>query len=344
MISLSGVKASIAGSFFLSLSMVLVVFFVPNTDFSWKVYDLEISDSLETSVVMEHFDDRQIVRNKVFFRIALWALAKQDTVPPGLFQIKKGWSNWSIINELKTPPQSTIPVVIKSYQNRRNTLQRLCKDLDIKHTALKEWLEDESYVAQWGDFNKHNVYCLLIPDTFMVFKDSRARDLADRLFRNYQSFWNPERLEQAAELGLTKNEVGILASIVYAETKIPAEMPVIAGLYLNRLHKNMRLQADPTVVFASGKSLTRILKVHKNINSEYNTYRVHGFPPGPVFTPTPQAIDAVLSAASHEYLYFCARNDFSGYHHFSRTFKEHLQVARKYQKELNRRRIGLKGS
>ncbi len=332
------------GGFFLSLSTLYVVFFSPNTDLVRKVYDLEVMDSMSCSDVISQLEVDQVVRNSLSFRLAAWAIGYKDSIPRGLFQIHKDWNNWSIVKHLKTNPKASVAVVIKPYQQRRNTLQRLCKNLDIKYIALRKWLENEAYIQQWGNFNKENVYCLLIPDTILVYRDSRAKEVADRLFRNYLKFWNAERLQRAAALGLTNQEAGVLASIVYAETKIPQEMPLIAGLYLNRLQKNMRLQADPTVVFASGRTLTRVLKAHKRIRSDYNTYRVYGFPPGPVFTATPQAIDSVLAAVSHDYLYFCAKNDFSGYHHFSRTLDEHLQIARQYQKELNRRRIGLKGS
>ncbi len=294
--------------------------------------------------VTSQFERDQVVRNSLSLQLAILATGYKDTIPTGLFQIKKGWNNWSIINHLKSIPKATVTVEIRPYQKRRNTLQRLCKGLDIKYVALKNWLEDETYIRQWGNFNQDNVYCLLIPDTFLVYRDSRAKEVADRLFRNYLRFWNANRLQRAASLGMTNQEAGILASIVYAETKKPQEMPLIAGLYLNRLKINMRLQADPTVVFASGKTLKRVLNVHKKIQSEYNTYQIYGFPPGPVFTATTQAIDSVLAAEDHDYLYFCAKNDFSGYHRFSVTLDEHLQVARAYQKELSRRRIGFKGS
>ena len=333
MISLSGAKAFFIGGFFLSLSIFFVVFFSPNTDFERDFYDLEVKNPLKANALIKQLNDQQVIRNTIFIRMAAWTLSNNDTISNGLFQLQKGWSNWDIINYLKTDPKPSVEIVIKPFQQRHNTLQYLCKYLEIKHTALKSWLEDETYLQQWENFNRHNVYCVLIPDTILVYRDSRAKEIADRLFRNYLTFWNAARLEQAAKLGLTPNEVGVLASIVYAETKIPEEMPTVARLYMNRLQKNMRLQADPTVVFASGKSITRVLKVHKKIKSEYNTYRVYGFPPGPVFTPTKQAVDAVLSAETHDYLYFCAKNDFSGYHHFSRTFDEHLQVARTYHKE-----------
>jgi len=344
LISLSGVKASFFGGFFLFLSILYLAFFSPNTHMNKTIHDLEVPDSMSSGQVLHKLETDQVIANFTSFKLACIFMGYRDSIPGGLFQIQQGWNNWAIINHLKSVPRASEAVVIKPFQRRRNTLQTLCESLDIKYTALRSWLENESYIRQWGDFNKENVYCILIPDTILVYRDSRAREVADRLFRNYHHFWNSERLSKAAAQGLTNLEAGILASIVYAETKKSEEMPAIAGLYLNRLNEGMRLQADPTVVFAHGGSLNRILSAHKRISSTYNTYQVPGLPPGPVNSATPLAIEAVLNAESHDYLYFCARNDFSGYHHFSRTLGEHLRIARQYQKELNRRGIGLKGS
>lgn len=344
MISLSGVKASLIGGFFLSLSILYITFLLPNTKISGSIYDLEVTDSTSSEQVLQELEDQQVVRNFLSLKLAGIAMGYQHKVTPGLFQIHKGWSNRTILKHLMSIPRESSVAVIRPFLKRRNTLQSLCENLDIKFSSLSAWLEDESYIRQWGNFDKESVYCILIPDTFLIYRDSRAKEVADRLFRNYFTFWNAGRLEKAASLGLSNQEAGVLASIVYAETKINKEMPIIAGLYLNRLGQSMRLQADPTVIFAHGRPLTRVLKAHKRIPSEYNTYRVSGLPPGPVCTATAEAVEAVLNPKSHDYLYFCARNDLSGYHHFSRTLDEHLQIARQYQKEMNRRRIGLKGS
>ena len=174
----------------------------------------------------------------------------------------------------------------------------------------------------------------------MIYKNSRADEVAQRLFRNYKLFWNEERLAKADSIGLSPVEVGILSSIIYAETKMADEMPKIAGLYINRLKKGMRLQADPTLVYASGNyNIKRVWNKHKSIKSPYNTYRNLGLPPGPVMTTPAEAIDAVLHHEEHDYLYFSARDDFSGYHEFSKTYEEHLVASSRYQKELNKRKI-----
>ena len=325
------------------LSVLFIIFISPNVRINHQLYDLEVRDSMSSEEVLRQLEQDEVMGNFLSFRLASLLMDYQDTIPRGLFQIKHGWNNWTVIKHLKTKPRVSSIVIIKPYQQRRNTLQNLCKSLDIKFTALRTWLEDESYIQKWGDYNQENVYCILIPDTLLIYRDSKAKEVAARLFRNYQQFWTHERLLKAAALGLTHQEAGILASIVYAETKQPSEMPTIAGLYLNRLDRGMRLQADPTVIFAHGRPVNRVLKEHKKIQSPYNTYKVNGLPPGPVFSATAVALDAVLDAESHDYLFFCARNDFSGYHAFSKTLDDHLKIARQYQKELNRRRIGFKG-
>ncbi len=343
LIYLSEIKTSLFGGFYLLTTILAVVFLPTNTDFKQKIYDLEQNQDQKGHQVIQNLHENEVIRNTTTFKIASWLLGYYSQItPPGLYQVESGWNNWRLIRYLQTAPNPSTQVIIKPYQLRSNALQGICKNLDIKYTALRDILNDPQYLQSWGPFDKENIYCILFADTLQMFPDSRAKDVADRLMRNYLKYWTPDKLEQAASLGLTAPEVGILASIVYAETKILEEMPVIAGLYLNRLDQEMRLQADPTVVYAAGRPLSRVLKTHKRIRSDYNTYRVSGLPPGPVSIPTQEAIDGVLSAANHDYLFFCARYDFSGYHHFSKTWKEHQKIAQLYQKELNKRRIGFK--
>jgi UPF0755 protein len=160
------------------------------------------------------------------------------------------------------------------------------------------------------------------------------------MHKEYEKFWNAKRQDKAKALGLTPIQVAVLASIVQAETIKEDEKPRVAGVYLNRLKKDMLLQADPTLVFAWGDfSMKRVLNKHKEIASPYNTYKYKGLPPGPINIPAVSSIDAVLNHESHEYLFFCAREDFSGYHNFAKTNAEHEENARKYQKALNKRQI-----
>jgi UPF0755 protein len=176
---------------------------------------------------------------------------------------------------------------------------------------------------------------MFIPNTYMVYFNVIPDDLINRFNKEYHRFWTVERLDKARSLGLTPIEVSILASIVQAEISEEEEGPIVAGLYLNRLKKDIPLQADPTLVFATGDfTIKRVLNVHKEIDSPYNTYKYTGLPPGPINMPYISSIDAVLNYKKHDYLYMCAREDFSGFHNFASTMDEHLKNARRYQRAL----------
>ena len=181
---------------------------------------------------------------------------------------------------------------------------------------------------------------LFIPNTYQVYYDISGKQLLERMQSEYQRFWNDTRTAKASKIGLDQKEVSVLASIVQAESIKKEESKIIAGLYKNRLDKGIALQADPTLVFASGDfSLKRVLNIHKEVDSPYNTYKNRGLPPGPINMPTIAALDAVLNYEEHQYLYFCAKEDFSGYHTFAETLSEHNINARKFQRALNRQRI-----
>jgi UPF0755 protein len=177
---------------------------------------------------------------------------------------------------------------------------------------------------------------MFLPNTYELYWNTSADELLERLNKEYKKFWTQERINKAEALNFTPVQVSVLASIVEAETKKNDEKPRVAGVYINRLNTNMPLQADPTLVFALRNfALKRVLKVHMEVDSPYNTYRYTGLPPGPINLPSLSAIDAVLNSEKHNYLYFSAREDFSGYHNFAENFNDHLKNARLYQKALN---------
>jgi UPF0755 protein len=176
---------------------------------------------------------------------------------------------------------------------------------------------------------------MFIPNTYEVYYNVSPEGLLEKMHDEYEAFWNTERKEKAAKIGLTPVEVATLASIVQAETIKEDEAPIIAGLYLNRLKKGIALQADPTLKFAVGDfSLKRILNVHKEIESPYNTYKYPGLPPGPISMAEINSIDAVLNYTSSNYYYMCAKEDFSGRHNFTNSYEEHMRNAAKYQRAL----------
>lgn len=181
---------------------------------------------------------------------------------------------------------------------------------------------------------------MFIPNTYEVYWNTSAKNFMNRMKKEYDRFWNDSRKAKAKEIGMSPVEVAILASIVEEETAAYDEYPVVAGLYINRLKRNIPLQADPTVKFAWGDfTLQRILFSHLEIDSPYNTYKHTGLPPGPLRIPSIKGLDAVLNYQKHSYLYMCAKEDLSGRHNFAKTLAEHSRNAKKYQAELNRRKI-----
>jgi UPF0755 protein len=200
-------------------------------------------------------------------------------------------------------------------------------------------LTDKTYLAQYG-LTPETAVCLFIPNTYEVYWTMNAEQFVARMKKEHTRFWNEERRAKARAQGLTPEEVVTLASIVDEETNKNDEKPMVAGLYLNRLKRGMLLQADPTVKYAHGKfDLRRILLVHLTIDSPYNTYKYAGLPPGPIRIPSMAAIESVLNPAKHNYLYMCAKEDFSGYHNFASTLSQHNANARRYQQALNQRGI-----
>jgi UPF0755 protein len=189
-------------------------------------------------------------------------------------------------------------------------------------------------------FTHENFPVIFIPNTYEFYWTTSPKKFVERMKNEFDIFWNEGRRSKARKLGLSIQEVVILASIIQEETNMQEEKPKIAGVYLNRLRKNWNLQADPTIRFAMGDfTIKRILHQYTFIDSPYNTYKYKGLPPGPINFPEIQSIEAVLNSEINDYMYFCAKDDFSGYHNFSKTLSEHLKYARKYQEALNRNKI-----
>ena len=205
--------------------------------------------------------------------------------------------------------------------------------------TLVESLTDNDFCGRWG-YDTATVACLFVPNTYEVYWNITLDGLMERMQKEHDRFWNGERTAKATRLELTPNEVCIVASIIDEETANNAEKPMIAGMYLNRLKAGMPLQADPTIKFAlKDFALKRIYHNMLQFDSPYNTYKNTGLPPGPIKIASVAGIDAVLNRTAHDYLYMCAKEDFSGTHNFARTYQEHLKNAAKYTKALNERGI-----
>ena len=201
-------------------------------------------------------------------------------------------------------------------------------------------MDDEAFLRDLGGFNRENAWTMFVPGLYRLPENINERELLEDIYDAQLFYWNAERTKSAHSSGLEPEEVMVLASIVYSETKNVTEMPLIAGVYINRLNKNMKLQADPTALYAAGDfKANRVRGKHLSFDSKYNTYKYKGLPPGPICIPSKDALHAVLHYNDHDYLYFCAKDDFSGCHSFAEDFGGHSENADKLWKALNKRKI-----
>ena len=271
-----------------------------------------------------------------------WVAQKKDypeNIRPGRYLVKDGMSNNQLVNMLRGGLQSPVKVTFNNIRDVDMLAGRIATQIEADSASISNLLHNQDYINQLG-FNNQTIPALFLPDTYEFYWNTDAEGFVVRMFQEYNKFWTEERKQKAQSKGLTPIQVSTLASIVNKETNMSDEMPRVAGVYLNRLKNNWLLQADPTLVFAwDDYSIRRVLDRHKEIESPYNTYKYIGLPPGPICIPSIAAIKAVLDVEDHNYFYFCAKEDFSGYHNFAKTLTEHNRNAIKYQQALNQRGI-----
>ena len=259
-----------------------------------------------------------------------------EQVKPGRYILKPNLSNVEAIRLLRGGIQEPVNVTFNNVRLIEDLSEKITKNLNMKPEEFEAALVKFAMNNPYG-FTKDNVLTMFLPNTYEVYFNVSPDELIERMHDEYEKFWTDERKSKAQEIGLTPIEVSILASIVQAESIKHDEAPVIAGLYINRLKKDIPLQADPTLVFAVGDfTLKRVLNEHKEVDSPYNTYKYRGLPPGPVNMPEIFALKAVLDYAKTNYLYMCAKEDFSGRHNFTHSYREHLNNAARYQRALTR--------
>lgn len=291
------------------------------------------------TTVLDSLTSRDIIHDKVSFAFLAKLIGYQDKVLPGRYLITRDMSNLEAVRTLKSGRQAPVQLTFNNLRLKQQLAGRLTKDLMADSVAFLALLNDADFVGKYG-FDTFNVTTMFIPNTYELFWTNDANDLFIRMNKEYLKFWNEERKVKADSLGMTQAEVSILASIVEAETNRRDERPRVAGVYKNRLDRGIALQADPTLVYALGDfTIKRVLSGHKKIDSPYNTYMYPGLPPGPIRIPSINAIDATLALEKHDYYFFCARPDFSGYHSFARNLRDHINNARAYQKALDKANI-----
>lgn len=262
-----------------------------------------------------------------------------ETFKAGHYELKPGMSVIEVARMLKLGLQTPVRVTINNVRTPAQLAEKLARQLDADSAALLRVVTSERVARELG-FDSVTLFSMFIPDTYELWWTTTPEELVRRMKQEYDRFWTPVRDAKRKRSGLSRLEVMTLASIVYEETRKTDEMPRIAGVYINRLRRGIPLQADPTVKYAlQDFTLRRILHRHLKTQSPYNTYIHRGLPPSPICMPGKNAIDAVLDFEQHDYIFFCARPTFDGYHNFARTLREHNANARAYAAELNRRKI-----
>ena len=326
----------------LALIIVLVlimgwIFFGPATKFSESSRYLYVRDHTSAAEqIMRQVDTAHLIRNSSLFNF----LAKQSKawqrVKPGRFEITKGESIFSLVRKLRNNSQSAVRLTIKKIRVREDIAHIIGRNFSSDSSTAISFLSNNDSLIDLG-VDTNTVMTLLIPDTYFFNWNTSVRSILVRLKNEQEKFWvKNNRRQKASSLNLTPNQVYTLASIVEEETNKNDEKGNVASVYYNRLNKGMKLQADPTVKYATRNfAAKRIYTNYLSTPSAYNTYLNYGLPPGPICTPQTTTIDAVLNMPRTDYLFFVARSDFSGYHQFSDNFAEHQKYARQYQEALS---------
>lgn len=282
---------------------------------------------------------KNLLINENSFRWTAKQMKYDAKVKPGKYQLKLKMNNKELVLLLRSGRQIPVSVTFNNIRSKEQLAQRIGEQIEAKPQSILHLINDIDYTKRLG-FTAENILALFIPNTYEFYWNTSADKFLQKMKKEYDKFWTPQRMLLAKKINYNLIEISVLASIVQLESNKEDEKPIIAGVYINRLKKDWRLEADPTLVFALGDySISRVLKIYKEIDSPYNTYMYNGLPPGPICLPAIASLNAVLNYTPHTYMYFCAKDDFSGYHAFATSYVEHLKNARKFQKALDRRGI-----
>ena len=283
--------------------------------------------------------DKEIVKDSTNFLWAAQNMKYPGRVKPGRYRLKPGMSNRALINMLASGSQEPVEFAFHNIRLKEQFAAFAAKKLEPDSASIIRLLDSADFVKQYG-FTPDNVYVAFMPDSYEIYWNTTPEKFFKKMYTHYENFWTKERKDKAAQLNLTPIQVSILASIVDAEALKDDEMPTIAGLYLNRLKKGMKLESDPTVIFAlKDFTIQRVLNRYLSVPSPYNTYANTGLPPGPIMMPSVNAVKAVLNYKPSNYIYMCAKEDFSGYHNFADNVADHNKNAAKFRKALDERNI-----
>jgi UPF0755 protein len=313
--------------------------YMPNVKVTNETY-LYIKTGASLNDVMKSLQEKEILEDTASFG---WVARKKNYanhIYPGRYLIKDGISNNELVNQLRSGDQSPLQLTFNNVRTKKELAKKVAEYIEATEEELYARLNDPAIWKKYG-FNQYTFISMFIPNSYEFYWNTSAEGFVKRMAKEYRNFWTAERKAKARNINLSQSEVSTLASIVQAEQSMkPDERPRVAGLYINRLNIGMRLQSDPTLIFAIGDfSIKRVLNKDKLVDSKYNTYQYAGLPPGPINVPEISSIDAVLNYEKHRYLYMCAKADFSYYHNFATNLRQHNIYAAQYQRELSRRRI-----
>lgn len=322
------------------LIVVLVVyikFFTSNTNFDKAEIYVEIPTDSKYEDVLRIISP--YVKNRSDFEFIAGLRSYPENVKAGRFLLKKGMSAFQLVASMRR--NVPVKLAFNNQERLENLCERISAQIEPDTTKLLTTFCDSSFLQKNG-FTKENVFAMFLPNTYEFYWNISAEKFRDKMLEEYNRFWTKERIAKAADLNLTPVQAITLASIVHKETVKKSERPTVAGVYLNRLRDGMKLQADPTVIYALklrdndfNQIIKRVLYKDLFIASPYNTYQNLGLPPGPIAMPDIDAIDAVLNPEKHDYLYFCASVEKFGYHEFAATMEQHNVNAKKYADWLN---------
>ena len=306
------------------------------SNFSGKA-DLYVYPGESVADVLASIPDSIVSRRRSLSRVM--ALLSDSDLKPGHYVVEKGKPSVYVPRMLRAGWQTPVNLTLSGMMRQKGAIARkISRQMLIDSSSVAQALNDKALLASYG-FTPEDVFSLFIPDTYQVYWTDSMKDILDRQKAAYDAFWTADNLRLASAQGLSPKEVSVVASIVKAESNHEPEYPSIAGVYLNRLHQGMRLQADPTVAFCFDYEPTRILYKHLEVDSPYNTYLHEGLPPGPICVPDKPSLNAVLNPDRHGYLYFCASAAMDGTHKCASTLSEHSRNAREFQRALDLRRF-----
>jgi UPF0755 protein len=312
--------------------------FAPNI-ITQKKISLYIPTGSNFKNVLDTLNKYKLLKDQKSFETVAKQMKYIQNVKPGRYVINKNMSNRQLLSKLMAGEQDPLNFSFVKFRKMEEMAKSIGKKLEADSTDFVQLLHNNDYLNQFG-LDSLTVSGMFIPNTYEMYWTTKPKDFMQKMYKEYTKFWNQTRMQQLKALNLTQNQALTLASIVEEETNQNDEKTRIAGVYLNRIKANMPLQADPTVKFALNDfAIKRITTEMTLYASPYNTYSVQGLPPSPICTPSVASIDAVLHAETHDYLYFCASEDFSGHHNFATTYAQHLLNARRYQQALNQNRI-----